>query len=30
MIIFFGGVGPFTDPNVIFTDILSKNLIKLS
>jgi hypothetical protein len=30
MIIFFGGVGQFSDSNVVFNDILSKNLIKLS
>ena len=30
MIIFFGGMGPSSDPNMIINEILSKNLIKLS
>jgi hypothetical protein len=30
MVIFFGGMGPSSDPNVIINEILAKNLIKLS
>jgi hypothetical protein len=30
MIVFFGGMGPSSDPNLIINEILGKNLIKLS
>jgi hypothetical protein len=30
MIVFFGGMGPSSDPNLLIKEILAKNLIKLS
>jgi hypothetical protein len=30
MIVFFGGMGPSSDPNLMINEILGKNLIKLS